>query len=137
MITQLIKKYGPVILVFIIVLVPVIFKGLTYSGFRYDASTRAMMPAGGENTLTRDELNKYTDNSLFVDLGPSFMPEGSLPANQLKTEAESVLLRKNFRTIRNHKGPVVIVSSEPSIAAKIWMILRQKGIKDIYILTDK
>ncbi|NLA49065.1 MAG: hypothetical protein GX876_06330 [Bacteroidales bacterium] len=47
----------------------------------------------------------------------------------------SVLLRKNFRKIRKHDGPVILISSLPPVAARIWMIISQKGVRDVYILS--
>jgi hypothetical protein len=130
-------KSVPVLLVFLIILVPVIFKGTTFSGFRYDASLHANMPTGRDIKIANDELMQYRDKCLLIDMGPSFRPAENLPVNFLKVNPESVLLKENFRKIRIHKGPVILAASEPSVAARVWMILKQKGIKDLYILAEE
>jgi hypothetical protein len=36
-----------------------------------------------------------------------------------------------------NKGPVILVSSENTISARIWMLLSQKGLKNIFILSEE
>jgi 3-mercaptopyruvate sulfurtransferase SseA len=50
-------------------------------------------------------------------------------------EPGSILEKPQIRLIRKNKGPVILYSDNISEAAKLWMILSEMGIKDLYILS--
>ena len=62
-------------------------------------------------------LNEITSDALFI-------------------AADSILSKNNLSIIRKHDGPVLLVSSETAVSARIWMVLSQMGYKNIYILTN-
>jgi 3-mercaptopyruvate sulfurtransferase SseA len=42
-----------------------------------------------------------------------------------------------MREIRKNKGPVILVSGDTSVSARVWMVLSETGMKNLYILTGK
>ena len=46
----------------------------------------------------------------------------------------SILAKENIRIIRNSKGPVILASGDITISARIWMVLSEMGLKDLFIL---
>ncbi len=51
--------------------------------------------------------------------------------------AGRLLDKENLKAIHTHQGPVLLVSDDPSISAKAWMILSQMGYRDLFVLTEK
>lgn len=128
-------RYGHIFILIIIILASVLFRSFSWSGFRYDASSMAQASSGGNNIIRTGDLPE--GNVLLIDLGPVFRSSDQQPAGYLRMSPDSVLSKENFRKIRKHEGPVVLISSEPAIAARLWMIISQKGIKNIKILRDE
>ena len=48
---------------------------------------------------------------------------------------DSVLNRKYLTIIKDHKGAVLISSSDAALSARIWMVISQTGCRNLYILT--
>ena len=133
---RLIKKYGLVMLVFGLVLAAVLFRAFSWSGFRYDASEWAEASKDGHNIVYFADKEKTVENSLTVDMGPAYSTFDGSSGKHIRISPDSILARDNFNLIRKHKGPVILKSSDPAIAARVWMIISQKGIKIVFILRD-
>ena len=133
---RLIKKYGLVMLVFCLVLAAVLFRALSWSGFRYDASKWAEASKDGPNIVCFADKGKTDENSLIVDIGPAFSVVDGNSGTYQRISPDSILARDKLSLIRKHKGPVILKSSDPAIAARVWMIISQKGIKNLFILRD-
>ena len=133
---RLIKKYGLVMLVFGLVLAAVLFRAFSWSGFRYDASEWAEASKDGHNIVYFADKEKTVENSLTVDMGPAYSTFDGSSGKHIRISPDSILARDNFNLIRKHKGPVILKSSDPAIAARVWMIISQKGIKNVFILGD-
>jgi hypothetical protein len=41
-----------------------------------------------------------------------------------------------MKLIRKNRGPVVLYSEDISEVARIWMILSETGVRDLYILSE-
>jgi len=133
---RLIKKYGLVMLVFGLVLAAVLFRAFSWSGFRYDASEWAEASKDGHNIVYFADKEKTVENSLTVDMGPAYSTFDGSSGKHIRISPDSILAGDNFNLIRKHKGPVILKSSDPAIAARVWMIISQKGIKNVFILRD-
>jgi hypothetical protein len=57
-------------------------------------------------------------------------------ATAVHTSPDEILSEKVYKKIHKHDGPKILVSDDQSIAARVWMILSQIGIKDLYILNE-
>ena len=127
------KKYSFVSAVFLILLAAVLYRSFNHSGFRYDAPRLASGSFNGSNIITEEQIPGF-QNALIIDMSDSDILKERYNEITLKVKPDSILEKKNIRRIIKNKGPVILVSSENSISARIWMLLSQKGIKNIFIL---
>lgn len=129
-----IKNYGFAAAASAIILLLVIMR-LTGNNFRPDALKRAVPSFDVSNII--HSSNEMPDGEiLLIILGEG--GSGDIDASEKITlEPNRIMDRENIRKIRRHDGPVVLYSSDQSISAKVWMVLAQTGIKDIYILSHE
>ena len=113
----------------------VLVRTFGHGNFKYDAAKLAQPSVLRTNILTRDQLPGLRGKVMIIDLQPAGIPYGILPAS-LKISPDSILSKKYLDMIRKQKGPVVLSGSDYSVSARIWMVLRQMGIKEIFILAE-
>jgi hypothetical protein len=131
------KKYLSISAVFLIVLFAVLYRSFNQSGFRYDATKLAVSSIHGSNIITEEQIAALQNDALIIELSSPGLLKGKYLDITMKINPDSILLKKNLRKIRNHQGPVILLSSENSISARIWMLLSQKGLKNILILSQE
>jgi hypothetical protein len=134
---NLLKKYGIVSAIFLIILIAVLYRSLNHSGFRYDAPKHAESSISGSNIITEEQIKAFQTDFLIIDLESTGLLKEKYNEITLEADPVSILRKKNIKKIERHKGPVILVSSENSISARIWMLLSQKGLKNLYILTQE
>lgn len=109
----------------------------TYShNFRYDAVRWAEPSAIRSNILTEDQIPGMSSDILLITLGNRAPAIEQLQDKILKLNPESILEKTNLSLIRKNKGPVILYSDDNSISARVWMVLSEMGIKNIFILQD-
>lgn len=129
-----IKKYRIIIAVVLPVLILVILRSAVPNRFRPDAARWAEPSVTGSNLMTLEKFNALPGEKLFIATDDS--TEIVINSEMLKIPASSILDDRNIKIIRDHQGPVLLISSANGSAAKTWMILSQLGIKNIYILDN-
>lgn len=130
-------RYIPVVLLFLAILATVLFRMFNQNGFRYDASLHADSSRDGSNILYKVDKAWPWEKTLLVDLGPEFRQLAFHSSAYLRISPDSILVKKNLGEIRKHRGPVILISSDPAIAARVWMIISQMGFKEVYILPSE
>ncbi|MDF1560117.1 MAG: hypothetical protein P1P83_07905 [Bacteroidales bacterium] len=102
--------------------------------FRYDAVRWAEPSVRGENMISRDKLPTIGGEVLFVMLDTDCqVPD--LPGTTILTADPQDLVSGDYSgKIRRNKGPVVLCSEDLSISARVWMVLSETGIRNLYIL---
>jgi hypothetical protein len=133
---ETLKKYRFVSAVFIILLAAVLYRSFSNSGFRYDAPKLAGQSFQGSNIVTEEQIPGF-QNALIIDLNNSEILKDKYSEFTLKVNPDSILEKKCIRRILKNQGPVILVSSENATSARVWMILSQKGIKNIFILSEE
>jgi hypothetical protein len=109
----------------------------TYShNFRYDAVRWAEPSALQTNILTEDQIPAMSSDILLITLGNEAPAIEQLKDKILKMNPESILEKTNLSLIRKNKGPVILFSDDDSVSARVWMVLSEMGIKNIFILQD-
>lgn len=107
----------------------------TYShNFRYDAVRWAEPSAVRSNILTEDQISGMSSDILLITLGNIAPAIEQLQDKILKLNPESILEKTNLSLIRKNKGPVILFSHDNSVSARVWMVLSEMGIKNIFIL---
>jgi hypothetical protein len=131
---KLIKKYRVVILIFSLVTLLVILRTFSQNNFRYDAVKWAAPSVLGSNILTENQAVSIEGKKLIIALGSEVTVSEQLQSNVLRMEAESILDKSNLEILRGNKGPVILYSGQISVSAKVWMVLSEMGLKNIYII---
>jgi len=132
------KGYRVVIAVVFLVLVLVVIRAAGVNHFKNDARKWAEPSLTHSNTITPEHIRDLKGSNLTINLDNKMIPGGEEISGDIKNiPADSVLHKDIIKSILRHKGPVLIYSSQPSLSARIWMVLSQMGCREIYILTKE
>jgi hypothetical protein len=133
---ELLKNYKVVITVVLIVLVLVVIRSAGVNHFKSDAKKWAEPSFRQLNAITPDQVKLLKGNKLAVNLDKDPITISGITGDLQNIAADSILSKQHLSTILNHDGPVLLLSSDPGLSARIWMVLSQMGRKNIYILTS-
>jgi len=133
---NLIKKYKVIIIVVLPVLLLVIIRSFLTDHFKSDAKKWSESSVTQSNLITEKEIGTLHGEVLLIDLDREKTEINLLSKNKLYIRPDSILSKEYINTIKAHSGPVLLYSTEPSISARIWMVLSQLGNKNIFILTN-
>jgi hypothetical protein len=133
---NLIIKYKAVILVVLPVLILVLIRSVSPNHFKPDVKKWAEPSLMQSNIISKDKLGTLTGEKLIVNLDNGNADLSDPANNVINMNSADILIKDNLKTIKNHKGPVVIYSDETALSSRIWMVLSQLGCKNIYILTN-
>ena len=127
-------KYKYVLAAVVVLAVLVLIRALNPGIFRYDAVKWAEPSVTGENIVTPEKLPAHGDDILFVILDTDCQVPDISGAVKLTAAPGDLLSGENLRKIRKSKGPVVLCSEDISVSSRVWMVLSQTGIRNLYIL---
>jgi hypothetical protein len=133
---KFLKQYRIILAIFLLVLIVVLIRTISPGNFKYDAVKWAEPSATGSNIISEAQLDAMTGKKLLVDLGTVPVSDSRFGNITVKMEPESILDKPNMKLIRKNRGPIVLYSDNISEAAKVWMILTEIGIKNLYILSE-
>jgi len=133
---EFLKNNKVLIAVVLIVLVLVLIRSTSANHFRSDSKKWAEPSFIHSNTLTLDQVKLLKGNNLAINLDKSPATVTGITGDLKSIPADSILSQKHLSTILKHDGPVLLLSSDPGLSARIWMVLSQMGRKNIYILTS-
>lgn len=128
------RKYIPVIAIVFPVVIAVVIRSTGTGHFRYDAARWAEASVTGTNIITPGKLQELGGSVMVINLDKDGLNRPVHP-QQIAVSADSVLSKNILRMIGKNKGPVVIYSDDPALSARIWMLISQTGIRELYILT--
>lgn len=131
---KFLKQYRIILAVFILVLTLVLIRTISPGNFKYDAVKWADPSATGSNIINEVQMDAMNGNKLLVDLGNEPVSISRFRDTSIRTDPGSILDKPYINLIRKNKGPVILYSEKIDEAAKVWMILSEMGIKDLYIL---
>jgi hypothetical protein len=130
------RKYYIVLVLVLPILILVLIKTLYTGHFRNDAARWAEPSIKQSNNITHAMLGNLTGNTLMVDLSE----RGDLPINRdlvINIPAKSILNKNYQKKLRAFKGNILLVSEDPAMSARVWMLLSQMGFTNVYILSDE
>lgn len=131
---KFIKQYWLVILIFSLVTLLVLLRTFNRNNFRYDAVKWAEPSAIGSNLLTEKQAISIEGEKLIIALGGEVTVSKLFQNEVLRMDPESILQKGNLDILRRNKGPVILYSDQSSVSAKVWMVLSEMGLKNIYII---
>ncbi len=130
------RRYWLVLAITLLAVIVVLIRAYSHN-FRYDAVRWAEPSALRSNILTEDQIPAMSSGMLLITMGNE-APRVELPKDKiLKLNPESILEKANLSLIRKNRGPVVLYSDDNSVSARVWMVLSEMGIKNIFILQDE
>lgn len=133
---KFLKQYRIILAVFFLILIIVLIRTISPGNFKYDAAKWAEPSATGSNIINEAQLDAMTGKKLLVDLGREPVSDGRFGNMTVRVDPGSILDKPNLKLIRKNKGPVILYSENISEAARIWMILSEMGVKELYILSE-
>ena len=131
---KFLKQYWSVISILMIVTALILVRTFNQGNFRYDAVRWAEPSLSGSNILTADEVNSLEGEKLIIDLGNNAEIISRFMESTRVMDPVSILEKENIRIIRGNKGPVILASGDISVSARIWMVLGEMGLKNLFIL---
>jgi hypothetical protein len=132
---ELLKNFKVVIIVVLTIVVLVVIRTLNVDHFKNDAKKWVEPSLNHVNTITLEHALALQGNNLIVRLDKEEGLNTGLKGEQLIIHADSILDKKIIRRILKYNGNILLESGDPGLSARIWMILRQMGCRNIYILT--
>lgn len=137
MLKELIYKYRSVILILLAVIFLLGARLLAVDHFRHGAEKNAMPAISGGNTIELSQLDLLRANALLVYLDRE--PEVNIDTNMsvLYLKPGELLSKQTLRYIRKSGGPTILLSGDPTVSARAWMLLAQKGIANLFILAGE
>ena len=131
---KFIKQYWLVLPLFMLAVILVLIRTFSQKNFRYDAVKWAEPSATGSNILTEDQIATLSGEILLISLGNETSIDRQFQDNTMNINPESILEKTNLMRIRKNNGPVILYSGDNSVSARVWMVLSEMGMKNIYIL---
>ena len=132
---ELIKKYRLVIAAVLPIMILVLIRSAGTNHFKNDTKRWAEPSVTRSNTINAEQAGSLAGKKLTINLDKDVHENGQIIRDALNIPAYSIISKKYLNKIRNHKGPVLLYSSESALSARIWMVLSQMGCTNIYILT--
>ena len=131
------RPYRPVIFIVLPIVILVLVRSFAPGNFKPDANKLAEASYTGANLLNREQVAALSRKPLFVKLGNEDSGHINPSPDTLFIAAGRLLDKENLKALHAHQGPVLLVSDDPSISAKAWMILSQMGFRDLFVLAEK
>jgi hypothetical protein len=131
------KQYRLVIVILVTVLTLVIIRSVSTNHFKPDAKKLAEPSVMRSNLISNEEMASISGEVLLINLGGA-NAEGD--GNGSKTEVlsispDAILDKSIIKRLSGFDGKIVLASSDASVSARMWMLLSQMGIDNLFILT--
>jgi len=133
---KIIYKYRTALAFVLPLLILVLFRLLNPNQFKPGVEHLASPSFGQLNLINSESISTLAGEKLFIALDTSDKEEIGVFGKVITIPADSIVSKKNLKTIRNHEGPVLLFSEDPSLSSRIWMVLSQMGIRDLFIFTN-
>lgn len=130
-----IKKYKIIIAVILPIVILVLFRTFSLNHFKNDSGKWAEPSVLKSNMISIEQSANLIGDKLLINLDKEGKVDFRVTPKSINIAPESILDKNNIRIIHDHKGPVLLYSSETSVSARIWMLISQMGCTNIYILT--
>jgi len=131
---KFIKKYRLVISIVLIVTFLILIRTFNQMSFRYDAVKWAEPSVSGSNILTADQVENLDGQKILIDLGNNSAINSRFKEITRGMDPGSILEKENIHILRRNRGPVILFSEDSSVSARIWMVLSEMGLKNLFIL---
>ena len=129
------KKHFMILAVVLPILVLVLTKSITRVHFRNNAAKWTERSIHKTNVLTAKQLDESDGKALIIELDDLAEATG-IKGEVIHIPADRLLDKDNQKKLRAASGNIVLVSGDPALSARMWMMLSQLGYKKLFILGD-
>ena len=130
---ELLRKYGYIVLIIVVVTVLVILRSTGSGHFRYDAKKWAEPSFSGSNIINQSGISTMKGEKLIIALGGGQQPSLGTDVKTISVPPDSILSKKYTSLIRGSRAAVILFSNDYSLSSKVWMVLSQAVFRNIYI----
>ncbi len=134
---KLLKRNWLILIIMVLVAAMVLVRSVRQNSFRYDAVRWAAASADGSNLISPDQIALAGEQVLLISLGNTSEVPAQFKEQAVMISPGSILERENMKLIRKNRGPVILSSDDPSVSARVWMVLSEMGIKNLFVLSDQ
>jgi hypothetical protein len=134
---KFLKQNWLILTIIVLVIGLVLIRSFRRDNFRYDAVRWAVSSSDESNLISIDQMVQAGEQVLLISLGNMAEVPAQVKERSVMIPPGSILEKENMRMIRRNKGPVILWSDNVSVSARVWMVLSEMGIKNIYILGDQ
>jgi hypothetical protein len=134
---KILKQYRLVIVILVTVLTLVIIRSVSTNHFKPDAKKLAEPSLMRSNLISNEEMAAISGEVLLINLGGvnAAGNENGSKTEVLSISPDAILDKSIIKRLSGFDGKIVLVSSDASVSARMWMLLSQMGIDNLYILT--
>jgi hypothetical protein len=129
------KRFLIVLIIVLPLLALAMVKTLKAGHFRNNALKWASPSLDKTNLVIPGQWQRLKQPVLFVNLDRNTDTlRNSLQMTQI--DPENLLAHENLKKLRAQKGSIVLVSEDPALSSRVWMLLSQMGYSNLFVLTD-
>lgn len=129
------KRHWLILTIMILVAAMVLVRSVRQNSFRYDAVRWAAASADGSNLISPDQIALAGEQVLLISLGNMTEVPAQFKEQTVMISPGEILGKEKLKLIRKNRGPVILSSDDPSVSARVWMVISEMGIKNLFILS--
>lgn len=133
---KILNQYRFSLILFLVIVALVLLRSFNPAGFRYDATRWAEASVNGSNILTIEQVSALEGEVMLLKLESESELPVTFKAKTVAVAPEALADKEILKNIRKHRGPVILYSANGSVSSRVWMILSEMGMKNVFILTD-
>ena len=132
---KLLKRNWLILTIMVLVAAMVLVRSVRQNSFRYDAVRWAASSADGSNLISPDQIALAGEQVLLISLGNMTEVPAQFKEQTVMISPGEILGKEKLKLIRKNRGPVILSSDDPSVSARVWMVLSEMGIKNLFVLS--
>ncbi|MBE0667025.1 MAG: hypothetical protein IH593_05050 [Bacteroidales bacterium] len=134
---KLLKRNWLILIIMVLVAAMVLVRSVRQNSFRYDAVRWAAASADGSNLISPDQIALAGEQVLLISLGNMTEVPAQFKGQAVMISTGEILGKEKLKLIRKNRGSVILSSDDPSVSARVWMVLSEMGIKNLFVLSDQ
>jgi len=134
---QKMKQFKFALLILVPVVILVIIRSVSTNHFRPDAKKQAEPSVLRSNLISNRDMSSISGEILLIKVGDVKAEDIDAGSNTevLNITSEAILEKPIIKKLSGFNGKIILVSSDASVSARMWMFLSQMGIENLFILT--
>ena len=131
---ELITRYG-ILLITLLIVVLILLSLLAGNSFNRGAEKNAAPAMAAQNYLLPGDMASSAGGTLLVAEGSVYTEEFS-SFDIINFEPARLDDHAFMRSLKKAAKPLVIMDRDPSLEARVWMMLSQLGIRELYVFIE-